>query len=220
MKVSIANGSHEADYIIKMFNCRKNEVIVINSDPSLCSYLSASNKIQVINGNPTKRFDLSLAKIDSSDIFIALSNDDIENYVACKMAKRLFDVNKTIAVVRNPKNVDTFKKLGVDAVICGTYLLAESIKSESSFEELIKTLSLEENRILISEILIKEGDYISGKTLCDVHFPLMANISCIFRNPNVIIPNGKTTIKAKDKILVVTTPNNQKAIEAFIHKGK
>ena len=220
MKITIANGGHEADYIIKMFKSRKNEVIVINSDPSLCAYLSASNKIQVIHGSPTKKFDLSIAKIDDSDIFIALSSSDIDNYVACKMAKKLFNAKRTIAVVRNPKNVSIFKELGVDAAICGTYLLAESIKSESSFEELIKVLSLEENKILLTEITIKEKDYIAGKMLCDVHFPLTANICCVFHNPNVIIPNGKTVIRAKDKILIVTTPSNQQSIESFIHKGK
>lgn len=220
MKITIANGGHEADYIIKMFQRRRSDVIVINSDQTLCNYLSASNKIEVINGSPTKKYDLTLAKINNSDIFIALSNDDIENYVACKMAKRLFDVNKTIAIVRNPKNVEVFKELGVDAVICGTYLLAESIKSESSFEELINVLTLEEDKILLTEIVVKENDFIVNKMLGDVRFPSTANFCCVYRKPNVIIPNGKTIIKAKDKVLLVTTPSNQKAIESFIHKGK
>lgn len=220
MKITIANGGHEADFIIKMFRSRKNDVIVINSDSNLCSYLSASNKIPVINGNPTKKYDLSIAQIQKSDIFIALSNEDIENYVACKMAKKLFDVNKTIAIVRNPKNVDVFKKLGIDAAISGTYLLAESIKSESSFEDLIKILSLEENKILLTEITVNEKDYIVDKMLRDVNFPQTANICCVFHNPNVIIPNGNTIIRAKDKILIVTTPENQQSIEEFIHKGK
>lgn len=36
MKVTIATGGHEADYIIKMFKSKKNDVILINSDPALC----------------------------------------------------------------------------------------------------------------------------------------------------------------------------------------
>ncbi|MFA6624155.1 MAG: NAD-binding protein [Bacilli bacterium] len=220
MTIVIANGGHEADYIIKMFNNKKNKIIVINSDEGMCSYLATSDKISVIHGNPTKKYDLSVANIDNADVFVALSSNDIDNYVACKMAKKIFKVKKTIAIVRNPKNVSVFKSLGIDAAISGTYLLAESIKSETTIESLIKTLSLEENKIILTEIVVKEKYAVANKTLAEIHFPSTANISCIYRNPNVIIPSGKTVIRPDDRLLIVTTPNRQEEIQEFIQEGK
>ena len=41
------------------------------------------------------------------------------------------------------------------------------------------------------------------KPLKDLCLPYKANISCIFREPEVIIPSGDTKIKEKDKLVVV-----------------
>ena len=50
--------------------------------------------------------------------------------------------------------------------------------------------------------------------------PKNINISCIFRDPHVIIPNGSTVIKPDDKLIIISTPNEQEEIIEFIRKKK
>lgn len=216
MKIVIADGRHEADYLIGMYKSKENELIVINNDESFCKYLSKKNHINVYKGKATKEFALRSAGINDADLFISLASRDVDSYVSCKMAKLIFNCKRCIATVINPKNVDLFKELGVDSVVSSTYLLAESIKAKASVEELIRTLSVEDDKIAIFEMIIKEDFNIVNKTLKEIKFPATVSVSCVYRTPHVIIPNGNTKLLANDKVLFVTTKENQDAIIKLI----
>lgn len=220
MKIVIVNGTHEADFIIKKFKKEKHELIVINSDREFGSYISSSNRVPVLYGDPTKSYVLGDAHIDDCDVFIALSTNDIDNYVSCITAKRIFHAKRVVSVVRNPKRVDLFKKLGIDSAISSTYLLGESIKNESIIENFIKTISIENEKIVISEIQIDEDFLLADKMIRDANFPNFINISCIYRDPEVIIANGNTVIRAYDKLVVVSTPENHEKVVEFIQRKK
>lgn len=216
MKIVIANGKHEADYIIGMYKKQKHDLIVINSNEETCKYLSAKTHLSVYHGSPTIEFSLESARIHGADLFIALASDDIENYVACKMAKDIFGVKHTIALVLNPKNAEIFKQLGIDSVLSSTALLAQEIKNESAIEDLIKVLSLENNKIIIIEIEVVNQDECCYKTLKELNVTSMGSVSCITRHNQVIIPHRDTRLYAGDKVLIVTKPENkERMIKAF-----
>ena len=212
MKVVIADGRHEADYLISVYKSKKNNLIVINNDQNFCEYLSKKNRINIFKGNSTKEFDLRMAQIENCDLFISLAERDVDSYVSCKMAKKIFNAKKCVATVINPKNVELFQTLGVDVAISSTYLLAETIKAKSSFEDLIKTLSLEDDKIVISEVIIGDDYKIANKSLKEIKLPPFVSVSCIYRYPHVIIPNGNTILMPNDKVLLVTTKENQEKI--------
>ena len=216
MKIVIANGHQSADYLIKYFKNIRNKIIVINSSKDTIQYLTKSNKIAAFYGDPYKKEILDNAHIEQADLFIALGNEDTDNFVACQLAKKVYSVKKVICTVTNPKNVELFKSLGLDSVISSTYLLASSIVSESSLEKLTKSMSLENDKIVLSEVTIKENYQIANRQIMDINFPKTGTISCIYRKPNVIIPNGKSTILANDKLFVVSSKKDQKSIIEFI----
>ncbi len=218
MKIVIADGRHEADYLINQYKSKSNQLIVINEDKEFCKYLSRKNRVDIFCGSSTKEFDLRSAQIDNADLFISLSESDVTSYVSCKMAKKIFNVRKCIATVINPKNVELFKRLGIDSVVSSTYLLAESIKNQSSVEDLIKTLSLEDDKICITEVTIQKDFLVADKTLMEIKLPNYVSVSCVYRYPHVIIPNGSTKLCANDKVLLVSTKENQKKIIELISK--
>ena len=220
MKIVIAGGYHAADYIIKKFKSKQNKLIVINSKREIAQYLTKSNQIPVFYGEPFNYFVLDEANVEDADIFIALGNVDTDNFISCLLAKKVFNVKKCICTVNNPKNVRLYRELGIDSVVSSTQLLATSILSESSIEDLIKTMSLENEQIVLTEVVIKPNYEIANKRIMDLNFPKQGNISCVYRKPNVIIPNGSTVILPKDKLLVVSTPKYQRDILAFIQKTK
>lgn len=220
MKIVICGGYHAADFIIKTFKGRQHKLIVINDSRDHAKYLTKNNQIPVFHGEFWKKSVLEDTHIDGSDLFIALGYKDCDNFVACLMAKKMFNVKKCICIVNNPKNVDIFRELGVESVISSTQLLAFSILSESSLENLIKAVSIEDDKIVMTEIVIKDNYEIAHKKIMDISFPKTGNISCIYRRPNVIIPNGSTLILPKDKLAFVSTPQNQKEIINFIQRVK
>ena len=220
MRIVVADGRQEADYIINLFNTKKNQLHVINSDVEICKELSKKNHLNVIYGKINKEFDLHCAQIEDADLFVALSNDDIKNYVACQMAKMIFRVKKVVASCHNPKNVEIFKRLGIDNAISSTYLLGETIKCELSMEEMIRTLSFENNKIIVQEIEISSDFAICSKALKEVKFPNNTSVCCLYRSTGMVIPNGETVISKGDKVLIVSNFNDQKIVKDFITKRK
>lgn len=219
MKIVVANGRHAADYVISIFK-NKHQLVVINQNRENVHYLSEKNNIPVFFGEPHRKYVLQEANARDADIFMALGFNDAENFAACLLAKKAFDAKKTICIVTNPKNVDLFRQLGIDSVISSTALLADSVIAESSLEDLIKSVSIEDNKIVMVEIVVKENYKIARQKLMDINFPKTGTISCIYRKPHAIIPNGSTVILPKDKLVVVTTPAEQNAIIEFIQKVK
>ncbi|MBQ4253856.1 MAG: TrkA family potassium uptake protein, partial [Erysipelotrichaceae bacterium] len=143
------------------------------------------------------------------------------NYVACKTAKQLLEARRCIATVINPKNVEVFRRLGVDSVVCSTYLLSEQIRSSASVENLINSLSLEDNKIIILELRITEGLSVQGKTLKDINISNLGSVSAIMRADKTIIPNGNTELLDGDKVLVVTSEENRnRIVNLFQRKRK
>ena len=220
MRIVIANGDNSADYIIKNFNSRSNTLTIINSDKDVANHLAKSSKLPVILGDFTKVSTLKEANIQGADLFIALGRNDSDNYVGCLHARKQFGVKKCICIVNNPKNVEVFKELGLDSVICSTETLVSSVLAESSLEQLTKTMSFENDKIVMSEIVVKATYLIAHKHIMDINFPKEGSIACIYRRPRVIIPNGSTLILPKDKIFVLTVPAEQKRIIEFLTKEK
>ncbi len=219
MKVVVVGGNHEADFIIKMLKeNKKNQIVVINEDSVIANYLSEENNIPVFIGDPTKAYTFEELEIADFDILIALSSVDSDNYVICQIAKNIFNIKKCICTVKNPKNVDVFKKLGIDSAISSTYLLSQTVKNETTLDDIFKTLSLEDEKITITEIKIKAEFSIIGKTLKELELPKNTTISCVYRNPHVIIPNGQTMILENDKLLIISDPQTQKAVLKYVQR--
>ncbi|MBR3252340.1 MAG: TrkA family potassium uptake protein [Erysipelotrichaceae bacterium] len=218
MKVVIADGFHEADYIINLFNSKVNDLVVINESEDIAHYLSLNNDIPVMIGHCTKESDLIEAGAQDCDLFMALSEDDYKSYVACKTAKKI-GAKRVIATVINPKNVKIFKDLGIDMVVCSTYLLGEQIRNLTSIENMVNSLSLEDDKVAILEIKVSDSLAVNGKTLAEINISDLGVISSIMRNGKAIIPNGQSQIMSGDTILIVTTTEDRnKIIDVFKRK--
>lgn len=220
MKIVIADGGQSADYIVKQFNKRGNKLIVISSDKAAARYITKTNKLPVFHGDPSKYEILDNANIHECDLFIALGKIDADNYVSCLLAKKVFGAKKCICTVSNPKNVDLYRSLGIDSVISSTYLLASSIVSESSLEKLTKSMSFENDKIVLTEIVVKESSALANKMIMEFSFPKTGTISCVYRKPTVIIPNGKTLIMPGDILFVVSAVKDQQELIDFVQRDK
>jgi len=220
MRIVIANGNNSADYIIKNFKGRNNTLTIINDDKDVANKLARSAKLPVIFGDFTKVSTLKEANIQGADLFIALGHKDSDNYVGCLHARKQFGVKKCICIVQNPKNVEVFKELGLESVISSTDTLVSSVLAESSLESLTKTMSFENDKIVMSEIVVKSNSLIAHKRIMDINCPKEGSIACVYRRPRVIIPNGSTLILPKDKIFVLTVPAEQKRLIDFLTKEK
>jgi trk system potassium uptake protein len=216
MRIVLAGGSNEADFLIRMFKKKSHHLIVINDNVQYCEYLASTHEVDVFFGDPSKEYVLLDSGIQNADVLIALTSFDADNLVICQFAKRVFGVKKCVSIVANPKNVELFKKLGINHAISSTYLVAQNIERVSIIDNLVQSLSLDNDRIVITEIELNERSHLISKQLKDVSLPINFNISCIFRGPEVIIPNGNTTFTKHDRLVLVSLPQDQDVMIDYI----
>ena len=219
MRIVVAGGRTQADFLIGNLVKKKHKIVVINDDQAYCDYLSSTHKIPVFCGDPSRRFVLEEAGIQDFDVVIALTYKDADNLAICQYAKRCFGVKKVICIVANPKNADLFKELGVNTVISSTHMVAEYITQATSVENLIKSMSLENDKVTITEVYVESNYSCVDKTLMNIDLPTNSIIGCIIRkSSDMIVPNGNTEIKAGDKLLVISSPENLKKVIGAITK--
>ena len=219
MNIVIAGGKSKADFLIESFLKKKHHLTVINDDLKYCEYLASNHGISVVHGVPYKQETLNGANIHNYDVLIALSHLDADNLAVCQLAKKVYNIQKTVCVVSNPNNVDFFKQLGVNTVISATYLVSNMIEQASTIENLIATLALENNKIILTEMVVNSDYPVCNKRLIDIKFPHGIIISCILRNDNMIVPNGATVIYPNDKLLIISSPDFQQQIIDIVSGG-
>ena len=218
MKVVIAGGSKEAEYLVGMFADGKNELIVINDNETVVDTIRKRRKIAVYHGEPWKKYCLEEANAYDADVFVSLCPSDTDNYASCVIAKKVFNAKKCICLVQNPSNVDLYKNLGIDSVISSPYLLGQIIQEEASIENIVRTMSLENGQITVKEFVVLSNYEICDKTLRDIRFPRYCSVAAIFRSPTVIIPNGDSLIQAKDTLLIVCAPGDEAKVTKFVQR--
>lgn len=132
MKIVVAGGREQADYLTGLLKNGRKRLILINEDRSYCEYLSAKYDMEIQLGDPCLEAVLEESGIRGSDLLIALKPTDADNLEICQMAKRLFGVKKTMCLAANPANVDIFQNLGVDQVVSIPYILGSIIRGEDA----------------------------------------------------------------------------------------
>jgi trk system potassium uptake protein TrkA len=220
MRIIVAGGKHEADYIIGMFKSERHQVIVINEDDEAAKYISKQHRVPVVVGDSTKSYIFEDTDAMNADVIIALGEDDIANYITCITAKRFFNVKKAICRVLNPKRVEIFKKLGIDTVISSIYMLAHAIKEEANIESVLKSIAMDDERIVISEIMVKKEYNLHGMQIMDLKLPPHMNIACIVRGDEVMIPNGRTIVDLDDRMYIVSAKADQDLLYKYLETSR
>lgn len=221
MKIVIVGGWKKVDFLAKSLLSKGHEVTMIHDDEGYCKVLSRNHNAAVISGDGSMPHILEDANIEQADIVIALTPVDADNLVICQLAKKVYGVKKAFATVGNPKNVEVFKKLGINSVISSTHIVSGIIEQMSSFNEILSAIPIEEGKIVILELEVKENYDVCGKTIAKLGISENAIIGCILRKTGTIIPNGKTKIQQDDKLIILSPPHIQNdLIQLLIGRGE
>lgn len=218
MKICIAGGGYNAAYVVSLFKDSKDQLVILNADLDVCKYIAKVTNLPVEHCNPTKVYSFEEANVRGFDLIVALSNVDSDNYVICQIAKKLFGFSRAICTVNDPYNVKLFKELGIDSPISDTVLLTQTIKNESSIESMVKSLSFENDNLVLTEIIIKDEYVIANQQIKNIGFPKCGTIGCIYRKPQIVIPSGDTRILKGDKLLIISAPTDQEDIINFVRR--
>lgn len=130
MYAIVIGGGKVGYYLARDLLERGDEVLVLEKDAARAEWLSSQLGSVVLNGDGDEMSFLSTTGMDRADVVLAVTGDDEDNLIALQLAKKRFNVKRTIARVNNPANVRIFKILGVDQAISATELLLKAMEEE------------------------------------------------------------------------------------------
>jgi len=215
--IIIVGGGRLGYYLTKALLDEGHEILAIEKEATVCEAIVSELGSVCIRGDGCEVSTLTEAGTGRADMLIAVTGDDEDNLVACQVAKHKFNVPRTIARVRNPKNETIFKKLGVDVTVSSTNIILEHIQEEVPTHPLTHLLTIRDKGLEIVEIKIPPGSIMIGKTIKELSLPPKSTLFLIIRKgQRPIIPKANTILEAEDQIIAVTTPESEEKLRTTL----
>ncbi|MCD5409547.1 MAG: NAD-binding protein [Methanocellales archaeon] len=214
MYVVIVGGGRIGSFLAKTLSDEGKQVSLVELDRDACQTLAEKLDILIINGDGTDVKYLEDAGTEKADVFVAVTGDDKTNLISCQIAKKNFNVGRTVARVNEPKNESVFNGLGIDVVISTVTAASIVIKNAVTSGELMTLLTLEDGEMEVVELRIHEDSLAANKAIETLNLPDDCVLTAIIRGGHVIFPKGKTVIKAGDLIVVLTTAERVDKLES------
>ena len=206
MRIIIVGGGNVGYYLVKTLMAEKHHIMLIDSNRARCERCERAfggNYVEVTHGDGTSADCLRDAGIYHAEAFIAVTGQDQNNLVSCQLAKDYFGVKRTIARVKNPKNIRVFEQLGVDSVISSTARIAGSIDQELDWADVNALLTRKATHVRVREALVDASSRYSGKQLNEIGLPKGMIVVCVVRDGEAVIPDGNTILQADDNVVIL-----------------
>jgi trk system potassium uptake protein TrkA len=188
------------------------EITLIESDRRRYLVIEQELEHAVQYGDATELWVLERAGIQRADLVIAVTGDDEDNMLVCQVAKEKYLVERIIARVNNPRNLQHFKLLGIQPAVSATDLILRLIEHEVPRYGLVHLLALEEERLEIIELEVATGAPAAGQKVDEVDLPEGALIISVLRDGGGFVPKADTVIEAGDEVLLVLDPGLEEAV--------
>ena len=201
--VIVVGGGKVGYYLSRMLLNRGHEVTIIENNPDIYALVSNQIDCPVIRGDGSTVEILERAGANRCNVFVAVTNHDHDNLIACQVAKFHFGIAKTIARVKNPKNEYVMRKLGVDVTVSSTALISEIIESVLPAMKIRTLLSIRTGGLEILEFSLDGDSPVIGKQIKDVTFPPNSSVVTILRDGQALVPRGDTTFQQQDTVLAL-----------------
>jgi len=220
MYVVIVGGGRIGRYVARDLVRKGHEVTVIELEGGRVESLIAETGVLVIEGDAADLRYLEQAHTERADVFVATTHEDDVNLVACQLARIEFETKRVISRVNDPKNVDIFQVLGIEAV-SSTRLISELIENEFSIGELIHLTSLRGGRANLVEVRIPVGPSAPPHRRLDtIGLPEDSIVVVVFRGDETLIPRGGTEIVPGDEVIVLTGADSGDELTAALLGGR
>lgn len=214
MKIIIAGAGEVGFHLAKLLSYESQEITLIDTDKESLAYADTHLDIKVIKGDATSIAILKEAKVNNSDLFIAVTASETTNITICVLAKQLGS-KRTIARISNTEFINYkdevgFTKFGIDELISPESLAASEIETslkQSSFND---TYEFEDGALTMVGLTLSSSASFVGKTVKEaakifpeIHFIPIAIQR--FGTQYTIIPRGSTEFKRGDNVVFITS---------------
>jgi trk system potassium uptake protein TrkA len=203
MYIIVAGGGQVGYYLATELIAQEHEVLVIEKNPKRAAFIDADLGNVVLQGDACEVSVLAEAGLERANVVCAVTGDDEDNLVICQVAKRRFNVARTIARINNPRNEQIFRMLGIDKTISSTEVILSVIEQEIPSESIVPLLRMRHADVEIVEATLHVNSPVVGKSIRDLSMPAESILALIVRQGQPIFPGGATVLEVDDEVIAL-----------------
>ena len=136
---------------------------------------------------------------------------DEDNLVICELCKKKFHIEKTVALLTDPKKTDFFYRMGIDSVVCAITAITGIIEQQAFVDKITTLIPIGEGRVNIAEVPIPDTSPAAGKKLWEINLPKEVIVGCILRGDTTMVPRGDTRILSGDMLVLISSDKQEMA---------
>lgn len=165
--------------------------------------------VEAVYGSLTSPELLRQARVHEADLFVACTNNDEQNIVACIAAQRL-GAKRTVCMLTRAgflsvsgDDAELADSLGIDAVVRPAEELADEIIRIVTVPGALDVAEFAGGRVRLLRYGVEEGAPITQAPLSQLPLPRQVNLVMLRRGDEMIIPRGDTVLKPGDKVVAM-----------------
>ncbi|MDZ7344859.1 MAG: Trk system potassium transporter TrkA [candidate division KSB1 bacterium] len=166
----------------------------------------------VIHGDGTDIDLLAAEGLVDMDAFIAVTDDEETNIIACLLAKHI-GVRRNIAMVSRAEYVPLMPTIGLDAAVDKRRITANAIARFIRHGEIVSVASLRGTGAEVIELVVQPHAKIVGKPLRRAKIPEGVIVGAVARGDEVFVAVGDTVLQPEDKVVVFAIPKARESLE-------
>ncbi len=208
--------------VAKMLENRKNEgvnvKVIEKSKDRAVDAAELLEKTVVLNGDGLDTETLDEANVGLSDFFIALTDDDKTNLIACAKAKA-FGCKFTMALINDPSLDKMISTMGIDSFISPKSITVSSILRNIRHGMVRSVYSVGDGEAEVLEFRVLDSSPITGKTLKDLDWPKDSLVGLLKKDTEVLVPRGSTRFETGDVLTVFCLRDDINKVENLFQVG-
>jgi trk system potassium uptake protein TrkA len=205
MKVVIVGAGEVGYHIADRLSREGQDVALIEKSPDKARTLASKLNALVVEGVGSSAEVLEEVEIQSADLFIAVTNQDEVNLIACMLANE-YGVPKIVSRIRNIEYAGddwaaNAKKLGIDLLINPQMVVAKDLVKVISYPAATSVAEFADGRIVFLGYPIGRDNPLAEVTLMELGWrctDCRFVVAALSRKLETIIPRGNDTIMAGD----------------------
>ena len=211
MYVVIIGCSESGYHLSKALIAGGHEVVVVEKNLKRFQLLNEELGSVALLGDGTDELTLKRAGMGRADVVVSLTGVDATNLVISQITKHIFQVPRTMALIKDPKNEPIFHEVGIDVVVNSTHLVLESMEEGIPGRPLVHLMNLRVPGMELVSMSIPEDSNIIGKRLSEIELPPNSFITLMVKKTGATLPTGRSVVEAEDE-LVAVTPEGEEQI--------
>ncbi len=218
MRVVIVGAGHDGSYLAERLVAEGQEVVIIEADQGKAARIQERLDVLAVHGNGASPAVQRKAGVGEAGLFLAVTDSDGANVLACRSAKAL-GVAHTVARVEDTDLREVAPGLGVDVVVDARVSSAHQAARLAEYAGVTEYADFAAGRLSLVAGVVTDGSRAAGTSVTelrsnasDFHFILAA----VVRGDQTEIARGETRIEAGDHVVVMVEATRVRdAIEVF-----